>query len=244
MTQKRMTSNNNHRRFVTSRRDFRARAHSNPLNDAEFLVPQDPRCFDWSPFIPGIGTTSRIDYVDLGCGYGGLLLELSKVFPDKFMLGLEIRDRVASYCTTKVEELRRLYPGEYRNIGFLRTNCMKLLPFYFPKASVDKFFIGFPDPHFKKKKHRQRLVSLRFLSEAAYCLQPGGMIYIVTDVEELFEWMNLKFSRHPLFSAMDKDQVEQQDILISYLLNRTDEAQRVQRRGPNTKYWNVYRRRQ
>ncbi|GJQ15986.1 hypothetical protein GpartN1_g7823.t1 [Galdieria partita] len=227
--------------FVTSKRDFRARAHSNPLNDAEFLVPEDPCSVDWSPFIPDIGTRS-IDFVDLGCGYGGLLCELSTAFPEKYMLGMEIRDRVASYCVTKLEELRRLNNGKYRNIGFIRTNCMKFLPFYFPRSSVEKFFICFPDPHFKKKKHRQRLVSLRFLSEAAYCLQPGGMIYIVTDVEELFHWMNHQFAQHPLFLKKEQHVVMQQDVLLPYLLNHTDEAQRMKRRGQETQYWNVFQR--
>ncbi|EME28142.1 tRNA (guanine-N7-)-methyltransferase [Galdieria sulphuraria] len=227
--------------FVTSKRDFRARAHSNPLNDAEFLVPEDPLRFDWSPFIPDVGS-HPIDYVDLGCGYGGLLCELSIAFPNKYMLGMEIRDRVASYCVTKLEELRRLNSKGYRNIGFIRTNCMKFLPFYFPPSSVEKFFICFPDPHFKKKKHRQRLVSLRFLSEAAYCLRPGGMIYIVTDVEELFAWMTNLFAQHPLFLTMDKELVKQQDVLLPYLLNHTDEAQRMKRRGQDTPYWNVFQR--
>lgn len=35
--------------------------------------------------------------VDIGCGYGGLMFELQKEFPDKLILGMEIRDTVANF---------------------------------------------------------------------------------------------------------------------------------------------------
>ena len=34
---------------------------------------------------------------DIGCGYGGLLVQLSPMFPDKNMLGMEIRVKVSDY---------------------------------------------------------------------------------------------------------------------------------------------------
>ena len=36
-------------------------------------------------------------FADVGCGYGGLLVQLSPMFPDKLMLGLEIRVKVSDY---------------------------------------------------------------------------------------------------------------------------------------------------
>lgn len=41
---------------------------------------------------------------------------------------------------------------------------------------------------------------------------------------------------------MDRELIWEQDALIPYLLNHTDEAQRMQRRGQATKYWNVFQR--
>lgn len=35
--------------------------------------------------------------VDIGCGYGGLLFGLSAVFPDKLILGMEIREKLVNY---------------------------------------------------------------------------------------------------------------------------------------------------
>ena len=39
----------------------------------------------------------RLRFADIGCGYGGLLVQLSPMFPDKLMVGLEIRVKVSDY---------------------------------------------------------------------------------------------------------------------------------------------------
>lgn len=45
------------------------------------------------------------------------------------------------------------------NASVMRTNCMKYLPNYFEKGQLTKIFICFPDPHFKAKNHRRRIVT-------------------------------------------------------------------------------------
>ena len=62
----------------------------------------------------------------------------------------------------------------------IRTNCMRYLPNFFRKHQMEKIFICFPDPHFKAKNHRRRIVSHILLSEYAYLLKPGGRLYTVT----------------------------------------------------------------
>jgi hypothetical protein len=34
-----------------------------------------------------------VRFVDVGCGFGGLLVRLSPLFPDTLMLGMELRDK-------------------------------------------------------------------------------------------------------------------------------------------------------
>lgn len=34
-------------------------------------------------------------FADVGCGFGGLLVRLSPMYPDKLMVGMEIRDKVS-----------------------------------------------------------------------------------------------------------------------------------------------------
>ena len=75
--------------------------------------------------------------LDIGCGYGGLMFELTKTFKSELILGLEIRDKVANFAGEKINSLRHNSGlKECMNIGVLRTNAMKSLHNYFRKESV------------------------------------------------------------------------------------------------------------
>lgn len=217
-------------RWVTSKRDFRARAHSNPLNDGLFNPPADASMLNMkalyvNPPVP------YVQWCDVGCGYGGLLACLSVAYADKVMLGLEIRDRVASFCQQRVKEMRRLYAGSYGNLAFDRTNVMKYLPNYFARGSLEKLFFCYPDPHFKRKKNRQRVVSALMLDEYAFVMAEGvGVAYVVTDVEELFQWMVERFEGHALFERREES-VHTADAVARFVRDMTDEAQRVEKGG-------------
>ncbi|KAG8585531.1 hypothetical protein GDO81_005062 [Engystomops pustulosus] len=95
----------------------------------------------------------QVEFADIGCGYGGLLVELSPLFPNTLMLGLEIRVKVSDYVQDRIKSLRVCHPGQYQNIACIRSNAMKYLPNFFRKAQLSKMFFLFPDPHFKKTKH-------------------------------------------------------------------------------------------
>lgn len=141
---------------------------------------------------------------------------------------MEIRPKVAEYVRLRIEALRKENPGSYQvrlrrgnsmpvvtpppplscpqNAGVIRSNSMRYMPNFFPRASVEKIFFCFPDPHFKvresrrhesntsscpqsqAKKHRRRIVSETLLSEYAYLLKPNAFLYCITDVEDLHNW--------------------------------------------------------
>jgi tRNA (guanine-N7-)-methyltransferase len=106
----------------------------------------------------------------VGCGYGGFLVSLGETFPDKIAIGMEIRVKVSDYVQDRIEVLRILNPGKYDNIACLRTNSMKYLTNYFHKEQLTKMFFLYPDPHFKKSKHKWRIINPSLLSEYAYVL--------------------------------------------------------------------------
>lgn len=57
---------------------------------------------------------------------------------------------------------------------------MRYLPNFFVKNQLEKIFFCFPDPHFKAKNHRRRIISEILLTEYAYFLEPNGRLYTVT----------------------------------------------------------------
>lgn len=58
------------------------------------------------------------------------------MFPETYMLGIEIRVKVSDYVMDRIKALRTQNPGTYGNIACIRSNAMKYLPNYFAKGQV------------------------------------------------------------------------------------------------------------
>jgi tRNA (guanine-N7-)-methyltransferase len=58
--------------------------------------------------------------VDVGCGFGGLTVALAGLFPDKLVVGMEIRAKVCEYVRLRIQALRDELPGSYQNAACLR----------------------------------------------------------------------------------------------------------------------------
>ncbi|CAL1608508.1 unnamed protein product [Knipowitschia caucasica] len=225
---------------------YRQRAHSNPMAHHEFDYPVNPQQMDWSRLYPNFFKDSdselspKVEFADIGCGYGGLLVELSTLFPQQLALGMEIRVKVSDYVRDRITALRAAEPGKYQNIACIRGNAMKYLPNFFTKGQLSKMFFLFPDPHFKKNKHKWRIISPTLLAEYAYTLRVGGLVYTNTDVEEVHVWMVQHFSQHPLFTRVaDHDMAD--DVIVGRLGTCTEEGKKVQRNGGKN-YIAVFRR--
>ena len=169
-----------------------------------------------------------VSILDIGCGFGGLTLALSKLFPEKLVLGMEIRAKVCEYVRLRIEGLRKEEPGHYQNASCLRTNCMRYLPNFFSKGQIEMIFIAFPDPHFKVKNHRRRIVSDVLLSEYAFFLQPNGRLYMITDVEELHHWHVEKSDAHPCFERITDEELKY-DPRVPAMHDDTEESKKVAR---------------
>ena len=222
---------------------------------------------DWSKLYPAYAqvdmTTAdnvrplakRVQVADIGCGFGGLLIALSPLLPDMLLLGLELRMQVTDYVVNRITALRsQNLPatptdvGMYQNISALRTNSMKFLPNYFDHAQLSKIFLCFPDPHFKQRKHKARIVSSQLNAEYAYVLKPGGRLYTITDVEELHQWIVGHFDAEDagdvaeLWERLPQDDLED-DVCVKIMTEETEEGKKVTRNG-GTKFVAVWRRRE
>lgn len=45
--------------------------------------------------------------------------------------------------------------------------------------------LQFPDPHFKRKHRKRRVVQEQLVRELAQLLRPGGRVFVQSDVEEV-----------------------------------------------------------
>ena len=250
------------------KRFFRQRAHCNPLSRSDgFDYPTCPATMDWSVHFPnaawrekllaaGAGEDVAADssssstsaavasstphdvFADIGCGFGGLTVALSRLYPNAVTIGFEIRSKVTEYVHRRILHLRDEHPGEYQNVSVMRTNAMRYLPNLFRKSQLSKMFFCFPDPHFKAKKHRRRIISHGLLAEYAYLLRPGGRLYTITDVPELHEWMTSHCRAHACFREVPADKLDH-DPAVACMRESTEEGKKVAR-GGGSKYYAVF----
>lgn len=89
-------------------------------------------------------------------------------------------------------------------------------------------FFCFPDPHFKTKNHKRRIISPTLLAEYAFALAPGGRLYTVTDVAELGEWMARHCAAHPCFRRATEEELKD-DKAVPAVLADTEEGIKVRR---------------
>lgn len=168
------------------------------------------------------------------------MVTLGELFPDKYAIGMEIRVKVSDYVIDRIVALRQLHPDKYGNIACLRTNAMKYLPNFFEKNQLSKMFFMYPDPHFKKSKHKWRIINQALLTEYSYVLRPGGLIYTITDVKDLHEWIVKHMEEHPLYVRIGDDELES-DPIVEKLYETSEEGIKVTR-NKGDKFVAVFRR--
>lgn len=154
--------------------------------------------------------------------------------------GMEIRTSVTQFVVDKAHALRAQHPSQYQNVSCMRTNSMKFLPNFFARAQLSKIFLCFPDPHFKARKHKARIVSATLNSEYAFVLRPGGIVYTITDVEDLHLWMVGHFEAHAAFERVGDEEVEA-DECVAVMRSETEEGKKVER-NKGKKFVALFRR--
>ncbi|KAL2043366.1 hypothetical protein N7G274_003672 [Stereocaulon virgatum] len=152
--------------------------------------------------------------------------------------------------------------GPYQNISVLRANTMKFLPNFFTRGQLSTIFLCFPDPHFKARKHKARIVSATLCAEYAYVLRPGGCVYTITDVEELGKWMRDRFEAFGKYAGgvglFERVEIPEEGregewegrgreecrvgVLVRCIREETEEGKKVTRNG-GRKFVSVWRRR-
>jgi tRNA (guanine-N7-)-methyltransferase len=118
-------------------------------------------------------------HVDLGCGDGSFLFALAKRHPDKNFLGIE---RLLGRARSAAQKAVRL-----ENLRVLRIESFYAVRFLLPPASVEAFYLLFPDPWPKRRHHRRRIVTSDFLRAISGALVENGMLHVATDQPDYFQ---------------------------------------------------------
>ena len=69
--------------------------------------------------------------------------------------------------------------------------------------SIQYISFNFPDPWFKKRHFKRRVIQPEFINLLSNSLQKGSLIFIKTDVKDLFHFMNSTISSNFNFKTID-----------------------------------------
>lgn len=124
--------------------------------------------------------------LDVGCARGRFLLRMAEAEPEWNYLGVEIRKPL-------VEEANRLAAeAGLTNLHYAFGNAMLWLGRIvenIPDGALQAVTIQFPDPWFKKKHAKRRMVNQEMVDTIAKHLAPGGRVFVQTDIEFLADEM-------------------------------------------------------
>ena len=171
------------------------RQHVNPLS----------KNFDEIEKIPSLiemFNDSKLNlHLDIGCAAGEYLFDLALENTNWNYLGIEIRERLVNSAKLKVRD------KEIKNLFFVFGNAHNILKNYHGKfliKNLKSISFNFPDPWFKKRHHKRRVIQPEFINILSNLMKKGSMIYIKTDVKDLYEYMDCTISSDFNFERIEK----------------------------------------
>ncbi len=113
--------------------------------------------------------------LEIGSGMGEATAALAAAEPGSNHLAVEV------YPPGLAQLLLRIEAGQLTNLRLLRGDALDVLESMLAPESVAGIRIFFPDPWPKRRHHKRRLVTPRFVALAASRLAPGATLHLVTD---------------------------------------------------------------
>lgn len=119
--------------------------------------------------------------IEIGSGKGLFLLNQSAAQPDHNYLGIEIAKKYARFAAYRLAKYER------NNAVVIRGDGLKFCAEHVLDSSVAAYHVYFPDPWWKERHRRRRVIQTEFIQTAQRTLVAGGKFIFWTDVAEYFE---------------------------------------------------------
>lgn len=163
----------------------RVHQHVNPLSPYYRQAPKPVELEDI------FTDPSRPMLLDIGCARGRFLLRMATAQADWNYLGVEIREPLV------IEANRLAGEAGVTNVHYVFCNAMLWLDRLIeqiPPGALQMVTIQFPDPWFKKKHAKRRMVNAELVQTIVDKLAPDGEIFVQTDIEGLAEEISELFT--------------------------------------------------
>jgi tRNA (guanine-N7-)-methyltransferase len=145
----------------------RIRQHVNPLKSDLLDIADVPRVEAG----PG-----RALEVELGAAEAHFLIDRARNDATTAFVGVEIRRELVEAVNAACAAVG---PANVRSVFANMSVDMGRL---FADGSVRRFFLNFPDPWFKSRQHKRRVIGPGLMAEIGRALAAGGELYVQTDI--------------------------------------------------------------
>lgn len=147
--------------------------------------------------------------LEVGSGKGLFLLRESRRRPDVNFVGVERAMQFARLAAARL--IRHRVP----NVRVLSVDINELMP-RFPDRCFQAVHVYFPDPWWKRRHRKRRVINPVFIKEVARVLTPGSDLLLATDVEEYSRVMIGVLAQSPEFSRLADPQPNEPEHDLDY----------------------------
>lgn len=119
--------------------------------------------------------------VEVGSGKGLFIQNVSRTHPENNFLGIEVARKYARFSAARLAKRR------IPNAVMVAGDGLRIFRELLPDASLAAVHVYFPDPWWKKRHRKRRVLTPQFLADVSRTLAPTGRFHFWTDVEEYFE---------------------------------------------------------
>lgn len=159
---------------------------------------------------PSFGHDVETIELDLGCGKGGLTMELADRHPERLILAADI----------KISRLQKInnksFQAGHANIETIKTLGWDLIGRHLPDNSIDRIHVVCPDPWPKTNHRPNRMLSSEFIARMGTIIKPGGTLHLATDDLPYLEWILEAIKDIPFFKRDDSLIADVKDIQTEF----------------------------
>ena len=119
--------------------------------------------------------------LEVGSGKGLFLAAAAATDPETNFLGIEIAAKYARFAAA------RLAKRSLTNAKVVHGDALRVLAELVPAGALQAVHVYFPDPWWKARHKKRRVMNPRFVAHVERTLMPGGKLHFWTDVEEYFQ---------------------------------------------------------
>ncbi|MEM9798975.1 MAG: hypothetical protein AAGA20_01530 [Planctomycetota bacterium] len=143
--------------------------------------------------------------VEIGANRGAFIRGMAELHPERHFIGIELRKKWAEYAQDSLERA-----GLDARAEVLRADATFALPILFDDAQIKELFILYPDPWWKTRHRKRRVVRDDLLDVIATKMAPGAPLWIRSDVGPLANDMRAVLNAHPKFRLLPLERYPKQ----------------------------------